>query len=262
MSPQNTFTFLLTLAAGAAAGRVQYRQVDCSTTTTLDALTVTRVEPISIYILPEQQQQQPTGTGADDEGFTAVYTTVYPTFAPECSEGLRAETYTITQTCSGSITQCHGYGDDLPPGFTTTQAVCNDGPTPVTAVLTVPQETDAVVTVTVEEVITEPGLTTTRLVTKTCANGPCLPDITAAAVPGADRLTINGGTIVLPVTVTKTETDKTTATEKETATVTTTSDSNEFNPNGFNSGAGHMIPSNKSMVFAMSAFALLFLLSA
>lgn len=135
-------------------------------------------------------------------------------------------------------------------------------PTPVTAVLTVPQETDAVVTVTVEEVITEPGLTTTRLVTKTCANGPCLPDITAAAIPGADRLTINGGTIVLPVTVTKTETDKTTATEKETATVTTTSDSNEFNPNGFNSGAGHMIPSNKSMVFAMSAFALLFLLSA
>ncbi|KAI8314019.1 hypothetical protein K4K61_006135 [Colletotrichum sp. SAR11_59] len=207
MSPQNTFTFLLTLAAGAAAGRVQYRQVDCSTTTTLDALTVTRVEPISIYILPEQQQQQPTG-------------------------------------------------------FTTTHAVCNDGPTPVTAVLTVPQETDAVVTVTVEEVITEPGLTTTRLVTKTCANGPCLPDITAAAIPGADRLTINGGTIVLPVTVTKTETDKTTATEKETATVTTTSDSNEFNPNGFNSGAGHMIPSHKSMVFAMSAFALLFLLSA
>ncbi|KAF6806551.1 hypothetical protein CSOJ01_08771 [Colletotrichum sojae] len=268
MSPQNMFTFLF-FASVVAGGRVHIhpRQAaaDCSTTRTLDALTVTRVEPISIYILPEQQ---PAPTGTDDERFTAVYTTVYPTFCPECDQGLRPETYTITQTCTGSITQCHGYGDELPPGFTTTQAVCTDCPTPLTAVLTVPQETDAVVTVTIEEIVTEPGLASTRLVTKTCRDGPCLPDITAAAVSDGGVSTINGGTIVLPVTVTKTATDRvtdkvtdrTTATMRETATVT--SDPKDFNPNSFNSGAGHMVSSNKALAFASSVFALLFLLSA
>ncbi|KAF9874318.1 hypothetical protein CkaCkLH20_08301 [Colletotrichum karsti] len=267
MAPQNMLTtFLLALAAGASAGRVQHRQADCSRTATLDTLTVTSVEPISIYILP-QQMAAAAPTGTNDDSFTAVYTTVFPTFCPECAQGLRPETYTITQTCSGSITQCHGYGDELPPGFTTTQAVCTDCPTPITAVLTVPQVTDVVVTVTLEQVVTEPGLTTTRYVTRTstCNNGPCLPDITAAALPD-DVLTVNGGTIVLPVTVTQTRVDKVTATEKQTetatATVTNTADINEFAPGNFNSGAGHMISSNKPLAFAFSALALIFLVSA
>ncbi|TDZ59711.1 hypothetical protein CTRI78_v005167 [Colletotrichum trifolii] len=260
------FTFLLAFAAVAAAGgKVQPRQMDCSTTTTLDALTVTRVEPISIYI-PSQNQPAATGTD-DDDRFTAVYTTVFPTLCPECDSGLRPETYTITQTCTGSITSCHGYGDELPPGFTTSQAVCADCATPITVVLTVPQQTEAVVTVTVEEVVTEAGVATTRLVTKTCRDGPCLPDITAAAaaVPGGDGVsTVNGGTINLPVTVTKTETDRvtdrTTATERETATVT--NEAGEFNPGNFNSGAGHVVSSDKLLALAVGTFALLFLVSA
>ncbi|KAL0940097.1 uncharacterized protein CTRU02_206707 [Colletotrichum truncatum] len=254
MSPHNMSTFLLAFAGIAIAGKIQHRQVDCSTTKTLDTITVTRVEPISIYILPGQQPA-PTETGSD-KIFTAVYTTVYPTFYPECSRGLRPQTYTITQTCRGSITSCHGYGDELPPGFTTTQTTCTEGPTPLAAVLTVPQQTDDVVTTTIQQVVTGPGLTSTRLVTKTCLDGPCLPDITAAAIPG--NVTLDDGYVGSATTVTKTETDRATATQKETATVTVDP---EFQPGNLNSGAGHILSSDKLLTFVFSSFALIFLMS-
>ncbi|OHE98597.1 hypothetical protein CORC01_06048 [Colletotrichum orchidophilum] len=240
---------IFAFAAVASGARVFRRQEDCSSTTTLDALTVTRVEPISIYFLP--QQAAPTGTNNNDP-FTAVYTTVYPTFCPECSQGLRPETYTITQTCTG-ITGCQPSGSALPPGFTTTQATCTDCPIPFSAVLTVPQATDAVVTSTFLETVTEPGLTTTRTIIRTCASEPCLPQITN--VPGRVS-TIDGGLFAEPVTQTATVT----MTEKSTATVT--ADANEsFRPGSFNSGAGHIVSSDKSLVLCVSAFVLLLIMS-
>ncbi|OLN91657.1 hypothetical protein CCHL11_06674 [Colletotrichum chlorophyti] len=246
----------LAFAAVTAGARVQRRQSeDCSTTRTLDPLTVTRVEPISIYIL--SGQLAPTGT--DDERFTAVYTTVYPTFCPECSQGLRPATYTVTQTCTGSITSCTGYGDDLPPGFTTTQATCSDCPTPFTAVLTVPQPTDVVITSTYIEVITAPDLTTTRTFTKTCAGGPCLPEFTAT---GTGRVsTIDAGLYAEPVTQILTATATVTQTDESTVTVTAEPDPS-FRPNSFNSNDGGMLSSDKSLALGMSVFALSFVLMA
>ncbi|KAK1540819.1 hypothetical protein CPAR01_06808 [Colletotrichum paranaense] len=244
--------FIIAFAAVAAGARVYRRQEDCSSTTTLDALTVTRVEPISIYILP--QQLAPTGTNNDP--FTAVYTTVYPTFCPECSQGLRPETYTITQTCTG-ITGCQPSGSVLPPGFTTTQATCTDCPTPFSAVLTVPQATDAVVTSTFLETITEPGLTTTRTIVQTCASEPCLPQITN--IPGRVS-TFDGGLFAEPVTQTATVSVSVTVTDKSTATVTADADPS-FRPGNFNSGAGHVVSSDKSLVLCVSAFVLLLIMS-
>ncbi|KAJ0311345.1 hypothetical protein COL516b_002054 [Colletotrichum fioriniae] len=235
---------IFAFAAVAAGARVYRRQEDCSSTTT--------VEPISIYILP--QQLAPTGTNNDP--FTAVYTTVYPTFCPECSQGLRPETYTITQTCTG-ITGCQPSGSVLPPGFTTTQATCTDCPTPFSAVLTVPQATDAVVTSTFLETVTEAGLTTTRTIVQTCASEPCLAQITN--VPGRVS-TFDGGLFAEPVTQTATVSVSVTVTDKSTATVTADADPS-FRPGNFNSGAGHVVSSDKSLVLCVSAFVLLMIMS-
>ncbi|GKT56120.1 hypothetical protein ColTof4_13902 [Colletotrichum tofieldiae] len=242
--------FIFAFAAVASGARVQRRQDDCSSTTTLDALTVTRVEPISIYILPGQLA--PTGTGNNDP-FTAVYTTVYPTFCPDCSQGLKPQTYTVTQTCTDSIASCQPSGDQLPAGFTTTQATCTDCPTPFSAVLTVPQATDAVFTSTYIEVVTAPDLTTTRTVVRTCASEPCLPQITGYT----GRIsTIDAGLFAEPVTATATVTK----TEERTATVTS-EPSAGFRPGNFNSGAGRLVSSDRSLVLGVSTFVLLLLAS-
>ncbi|GKT50474.1 uncharacterized protein ColSpa_10655 [Colletotrichum spaethianum] len=240
---------IFAFAAVASGARVQRRQDDCSSTTTLDALTVTRVEPISIYILPGQLA--PTGTSNDP--FTVVYTTVYPTFCPDCSQGLRPQTYTITQTCTDSIASCQPSGDALPAGFTTTQATCTNCPTPFSAVLTVPQATDAVVTLTYLETVTEPDLTTTRTVIRTCASEPCLPQITGYT---GRVSTIDGGLFAEPVTATATAT--VTKTEEKTATVTQEA-SGAFQPGSFNSGAGRLVSSDRSLVLGVSTFVLLLL---
>lgn len=257
--------FVFAFAAVASGARVERRQDECASTTTLDALTVTRVEPISIYILPGQLA--PTGSNNNDNSnnnndpFTVVYTTVYPTFCPECSQGLRPQTYTITQTCTGSITSCQPSGNELPAGYTTTQATCTDCPTPFSAVLTVPQATDAVVTSTYLEIVTAPDLTTTRTVIRTCASEPCLPEITGYT---GRVSTIDAGLFAEPAI---TATATVTKTEERTATVTR-DPTGTFRPGNFNnnnsdddSGAGRLVSSDKSLLFAMSAFVLLLLAS-
>ncbi|KAI9752790.1 MAG: hypothetical protein M4579_005496 [Chaenotheca gracillima] len=63
---------------------------------------------------------------------TTVYTTEYATF---CPTGLTSAAYTVTHSCPHSPCQIP---TGLPPGFTTTEAVCTEcGPTPITATLTV-----------------------------------------------------------------------------------------------------------------------------
>ncbi|KAJ0157103.1 hypothetical protein CTA2_12719 [Colletotrichum tanaceti] len=258
-------------AAVASGARIQPRQDDCSSTITLDALTVTRVDPISIYILPGQLA--PTGSSNNNNNnndnnndpFTVVYTTVYATFCPECSQGLRPQTYTITQTCTGSITSCQPSGNELPAGYTTTQATCTDCPVPFSAVLTVPQATDVVVTSTYLEVVTAPDLTTTRTrtVIRTCASEPCLPEITGYT---GRVSTIDAGLFAEPA-VTKTAT--VTKTHERTATVTR-EPTGTFRPGAFNnnnddeddkSGAGRLVSSDRSLLFGISAFVLLLVAS-
>ncbi|KZL84684.1 hypothetical protein CI238_12560 [Colletotrichum incanum] len=241
--------FIFAFAAVASGAKVQRRQDDCSSTTTLDALTVTRVEPISIYILPGQLA--PTGTNNDP--FTVVYTTVYPTFCPECSQGLRPQTYTVTQACTDSIASCQPSGNQLPAGFTTTQATCTDCPIPFSAVLTIPQVTEAVVTSTYLETVTAPDLTTTRTVIRTCASEPCLPQITGYT---GRITTIDAGLFAEPITATATVTK----TEERTATVTS-EPSVAFRPGTFNSGAGRLVSSDRSLVLGVSTFVLLLLAS-
>ncbi|TQN70496.1 hypothetical protein CSHISOI_04987 [Colletotrichum shisoi] len=262
--------FVFAFAAVASGARVEPRQDDCASTTTLDPLTVTRVEPISIYILPGQLA--PTGSNnnnndnnnKNNDPFTVVYTTVYPTFCPECSQGLRPQTYTITQTCTGSITSCQPSGNELPAGYTTTQATCTDCPTPFSAVLTVPKATEAVVTSTYLEIVTAPDLTTTRTVIRTCASEPCLPEITGYT---GRVSTIDAGLLAEPAAVTATAT--VTKTQERTATVTRDPTGN-FRPGSFNnnnnnndddSGAGRLVSSDKSLLFGMTAFVLLLLAS-
>ncbi|KAK1986059.1 hypothetical protein LZ30DRAFT_323068 [Colletotrichum cereale] len=241
-------------AAVASGARVQRRQDSCSSTITLDTLSVTRVEPISIYFLPGQLV--PTGTGNDP--FTIVYTTVYPTFCPDCSQGLQPQTYTVTQPCTGAIASCRPVGNVLPAGFTTTQATCTNCPTPFSAVLTVPEVTDVVITQTVLQTITEPGLTTTRTILRTCASGSCLPDITGYT---GRVSTIDAGLFAEPG-IAATATATVVVTEERTATATVTRDAaGGFKPAGFNSGAGRLVSSDRLPAFGMTAFVLLLLAS-
>ncbi|GKT82208.1 LOW QUALITY PROTEIN: hypothetical protein Ct61P_00058 [Colletotrichum tofieldiae] len=239
--------FIFAFAAVASGARVQRRQDDCSSTTTLDALTG-RAD-LDLHLARATRAH---GTGNNDP-FTAVYTTVYPTFCPDCSQGLKPQTYTVTQTCTDSIASCQPSGDQLPAGFTTTQATCTDCPTPFSAVLTVPQATDAVFTSTYIEVVTAPDLTTTRTVVRTCASEPCLPQITGYT----GRIsTIDAGLFAEPVTATATVTK----TEERTATVTS-EPSAGFRPGNFNSGAGRLVSSDRSLVLGVSTFVLLLLAS-
>ncbi|KAK1993260.1 hypothetical protein LX36DRAFT_661649, partial [Colletotrichum falcatum] len=238
------------VASGVEA--VQRRQAECSSTITLDTLSVTTVQPISVYILAGQLA--PTG-GANNEPFTTiVYQTVYSTFCPDCPNGLQPQTYTVTQTCTGSIASCRPLGNVLPQGFTTTQATCTNCPTPFSAVLTVPHPTDAPVTRTALETVTEGGLTSTRTVVSTYASQSPLPGISATG-----RVqTIDRGVFAQPfddaTTVTRTEQ----RTAYETATVTRDA-TGGIRPVGLNSGAGRLVSSDKMMAFGMSALVLLLL---
>ncbi|KDN68891.1 hypothetical protein CSUB01_07241 [Colletotrichum sublineola] len=257
---------IFAFAAAASGARVQRRQADCSSTITLDTLSVTTVQPISIYILAGQLA--PTGTknnnNNNDDPFTIVYTTVYSTFCPDCAGGLQPKTYTVTQPCTGAIASCRPTGNVLPAGFITTQATCTNCPTPFSAVLTVPKETDVVVTQTFLQTVTEPGLTTTRTIVRTCASEPCLPEITGytgsvQTIDTGNRGTLPPGLFAEPATATATVVVTATATAERTATVTVDANG-KFKPVGLNSGAGRLVSSDKMLVFGMSAFAL-FLLS-
>ncbi|WYZ33814.1 hypothetical protein EsH8_I_000090 [Colletotrichum jinshuiense] len=235
--------FILVFATVASGATIPRRQAECATTTTLDPLTLTRVEPISIYFLGVLHSV----TNFHYEMFTAVYTTVYPTFCPTCPQGLRPETYTITQTCADSIASCKVFESDMPPGFTTTEATCTDCSTPFSAILTVPQTANNVFA-TYVETVTELGATTTRTVTRTCAGGPCLSSITG--VPGSVS-TIKDNFFAEPVTRTST------VTEIEPTTATVTSDTDvSFRPASFKSDAGPDVFSKRPLLLGAGAFGL------
>ncbi|EFQ27259.1 hypothetical protein CGRA01v4_04316 [Colletotrichum graminicola] len=253
--------YMFAFAAVVSGAKVQRRQDSCSSTITLSTLSVTTVEPISIYILPGQLA--PTGTSNNEEAVTIVYQTVYATFCPNCPGGLQAQTYTVTQTCTGNIASCRPLGNVLPAGFTTTQATCTDCPTPFSAILTVPtpEPTDVVVTETVLQTITEPSLTTTRAVVRTYTTAPALP----TTAPSLSSISYNGrvqtfdvGNFAEAITATATVI----VTQEKTATATVTVDANgDFKPVGLNSGAGRLVSSDRILVFGMSAFVLLLLAS-
>jgi len=250
--------YIFAFAAVVSGAKVQRRQDSCSSTITLATLSVTTVEPISIYILPGQLA--PTGATNDDEPITIVYLTVYATYCPDCPQGLQPQTYTVTQTCTGNLASCRPVGNVLPQGFTTTQATCSNCPTPFSAVLTVPavptvpavaDPADVVVTETVLQTVSEPGLTTTRAVVRTYTTAPAVP----STAPSLSSISYNGRVqtfdvgnfadgATAPATVFVTEEKTATAT----ATVTV-------------KGAGRRVSSDGILVFGMSALVLLLLSS-
>ncbi|KAK7413170.1 hypothetical protein QQX98_007949 [Neonectria punicea] len=83
----------------------------------------------------------PVITASSDGGSTKYvqsFTTVYLEF---CPEGLRPETYTITETCTKTLCQPHT-STVLPPGFTQATVVCSNcgSQGPMTEALTFPSQ--------------------------------------------------------------------------------------------------------------------------
>ncbi|KAK2035657.1 hypothetical protein LX32DRAFT_633391 [Colletotrichum zoysiae] len=257
--------YIFAFAAVVSGARVQQRQDSCSSTVTLDTLSVTTVEPISIYILPARAV--PTGTTNDnnnEDPFIIVYQTVYATFCPNCpSGGLQPKTYTVTQTCTGPIAACRPSGTVLPAGFKTTQATCTNCPTPSSAVLTVPDVPDVVVTQTVLETVTEGGLTATRTVVQTFTTASSPSGGVLSAISYTGRVgTFDAGIFAEPATATATATVVVTEERTATATATMTRDANgRLRPVGLSSGAGRFVSADKMLAYGASAFALLLLAS-
>ncbi|KAI9813054.1 MAG: hypothetical protein M1827_004274 [Pycnora praestabilis] len=80
-----------------------------------------------------------TPAGANPNVYFTTYRTTYSQF---CSTGLEAETYTITEACTGARSAPNP--THVPQGFTTTIGTCTTcGPTPITALLTVPVSPNA-----------------------------------------------------------------------------------------------------------------------
>ncbi|KAK2039466.1 hypothetical protein LZ31DRAFT_83817 [Colletotrichum somersetense] len=255
--------YIFAFAAVVSGARVEQRQDSCSSTVTLDTLSVTTVEPISIYFLPGRAV--PTGTNNNNEDpFVIVFQTVYSTFCPNCPSGvLQPKTYTVTQTCTGPITACRPSGTVLPAGFKTTQATCTNCPTPSSAVLTVPDVPDVVVTQTVFETVTEGGLTATRTVVQTFTTASSPSGSVLSAISYTGRVgTFDAGIFVEPATATATAT--LVVTEERTATATATmtrGPDGKLRPVGLSSGAGRYVSADKMLVYGVSAFALLLLAS-
>ncbi|KAK2059486.1 hypothetical protein LY76DRAFT_592297 [Colletotrichum caudatum] len=261
--------YIFAFAAAVSGARVEQRQDSCSSTVTLDTLSVTTVEPISIYFLPGRAV--PTGTNNnnnnnDQDPFVIVFQTVYSTFCPNCpGGGLQPKTYTVTQTCTGPIAACRPSGTVLPAGFKTTQVTCSNCPTPSSAVLTVPDVPDVVVTRTVLETVTEAGLVATRTVVQTYTTASPASADALSAISYTGRVgTFDAGLFAEPGAATATATATVVVTEERTATATATMTRDaegRFRPVGLSSGAGRLVSADKTLVYGVSGLVLLLLAS-